>query len=301
MPMTDTNAATDDSAPPLQTSPPARRWSRRRFLLNSVLATMGTGVAALGYSAIEAGWVGIVRQQVAIPRLPTGWIGGTIVQLTDIHHGKLVSLGYIGSVVDAVNALQPDVICLTGDYVSRGGELVDPCLDLLGCLRPRVGIFAVPGNHDYYQDVRLFYQAVERNSMVNLTNRGEWAVRNGSRLRIAGVDDLWHGQPNFDGLREMQPDDAGAILLSHNPDFVEQNPADPRVGLVLSGHTHGGQLCLPIYGAPVVPSRYGQKYVHGLVQGPLSQVYVSRGVGTVAIPLRFGAPPEITVIELTRA
>ena len=118
-----------------------------------------------------------------------------------------------------------------------------------------------------------------------------------ARLRICGVGDLWTDRQDLKtALGDATPGDA-VLLLSHNPDFVE-TIRDRRVGLVLSGHTHGGQIVLPGYGAPVVPSRYGQKYLYGLVQGPCCQVFVTRGVGTVTPPVRFLCRPEIVLITL---
>src|SRR5206468_12954894 len=121
--------------------------------------------------------------------------------------------------------------------------------------------------------------------------------REGSRLRLAGVDDYWYGKPDvLPALGNASAADP-CLLMSHNPDMAE-NLRDSRVGLVLSGHTHGGQVDVPGFGAPIVPSRYGQKYLYDLVQGPCCQVFVTRGVGTVAPPVRFLCRPEVVLITL---
>ena len=133
-----------------------------------------------------------------------------------------------------------------------------------------------------------------------LSNTGTWIEKQGQRLRVAGVDDLWEADQFLDLALADTHDDESAILLSHNPDYVEQID-DPRVGLVLSGHTHGGQVVLPLVGAPRVPSNYGQKYLHGLVKTPVTQVYITRGVGSIGpmdLPVRFCCPPEISLLTI---
>ena len=146
----------------------------------------------------------------------------------------------------------------------------------------------------------LTRRALAENGLTELTNTGVWLERGGSRLRLCGVDDWATGRPDLRrALGDTRLGDA-CLLLSHNPDFVE-HIRDPRVDLVLSGHTHGGQVVLPLIGAPVTASRYGQKYVHGLVQGPSARVYVSRGVGTIGPPVRFGCPPEVTLLTLRQS
>src|SRR5262249_11672161 len=120
------------------------------------------------------------------------------------------------------------------------------------------------------------------------------------RLRVCGVDDLWHGRPDLrPALGDCAPHEA-ALVLCHNPDFVELI-RDRRAALVLSGHTHGGQVCVPLCGAPRGPSRYGSKYLAGLVRTPYTQVYVTRGVGTVGLPVRVAARPEINLLTLETA
>jgi predicted MPP superfamily phosphohydrolase len=136
--------------------------------------------------------------------------------------------------------------------------------------------------------------------IAEITNTGYWFMLHGKRLRVAGVDDLWEGTQDLNSaLFDARTDDA-CILLSHNPDYVE-TLADARVGLVLSGHTHGGQVVLPGPYAPFIPSKYGTKYLHGLVKTDFTQVYVSRGLATVGPPIRIGAPPEISLLTLVPA
>jgi predicted MPP superfamily phosphohydrolase len=221
----------------------------------------------------------------------------TVALLADVHHGPFVPLSYIRHVVTMTSALRPDVVLLAGDYVHCSEAYAAPGIAELGKLRAALGRFAVRGNHDNWHREPVSIAALAEANLPDLNNRGVWLERRGARLRIAGVGDLWTDYQDVGtALGDATPDDA-VILLSHNPDFAE-TLRDPRVGLVLSGHTHGGQVVLPGWGAPVVPSRYGQKYLHGLVQAPCCQVFVTRGVGTVTPPVRFLCRPEVVLITL---
>ncbi len=209
-------------------------------------------------------------------------------------------LAYVEKVVSITNALSPDLILLGGDYVHNQRRYVTPCMQALGQLKSRWGVFGVLGNHDHWTGPDTIRQAMADHGIVELTNTGAWIEKEGQRLRVAGVDDWWEGEQRLDrALREVGPTES-ALLLSHNPDYVEQI-VDPRVGLVLSGHTHGGQVVLPLVGAPRVPSQYGQKYLHGLVKTRHTQVYVTRGVGSIGplnLPVRFCCPPEISLLTI---
>lgn len=167
-------------------------------------------------------------------------------------------------------------------------------------LSPRpLGVFGVLGEHDYWHGIEETKEGLAAAKIEELTNRGVWLTRGSDHLRLGGVDDLWSGQPDVAAaLGDAKADDA-CLLMSHNPDLAE-HLRDPRIGLILSGHTHGGQIVFPT-GAPFVPSRYGQKYLHGLVQAPDTLVYVSRGLGTSGVPVRFCSRPEINFITLVPA
>jgi predicted MPP superfamily phosphohydrolase len=278
----------------------AEEMDRRSFL--SWLTRVGFAApgAILGYGLFEASWFQVARRTIAVPHLPAAFEGLTIAFLTDLHHGRYTSLHYIRTVVDVTNAQRPDIIALGGDYAHAHRRYLAPCFEVLAELKARLGVFGVLGNHDHWYDSRLTHECMRRAHIADLTNTGYWLVQSSSRLRLGGVDDFWEGAQDLAAaLGDAKPDDA-CILLSHNPDYVE-SITDRRVGLVLSGHTHGGQIVLPGVGAPYVPSIYGQKYLHGLVRTDFTQVYVSRGLATIGPPLRIGARPEITLIRLTAA
>lgn len=271
--------------------------NRRTFLK----VTAGTGAAAaLGatcYGFFEAGWVAVDRRTIVLPRLPRAFGGTTVAFLTDIHHGPYVDLQFVASIVRTTNLLRPDLVVLGGDYSLRDAKYIGPCLEVLADLRAPMGVFGVLGNHDYWHGLRETRDGLRSAKVTELTNAGVWFERGGERFGLAGVDDLWSGSPDVRAaLRDATPADA-CLLVSHNPDLAEVIDA-PAVGLVLSGHTHGGQVVFPGFGAPWAPSRYGQKYLRGLVQAPRTQVLVSRGLGVSAVPARMNSRPEINLVTL---
>jgi predicted MPP superfamily phosphohydrolase len=157
----------------------------------------------------------------------------------------------------------------------------------------------VLGNHDHWEGARATRLALRRAGVPELRNGGEWLSRPGARLRIAGLGDLMEDRQDLAlALGDTTPEDV-ALLMVHEPDAAE-SIHDDRVGLVLSGHTHGGQVVVPGYGAPVVFSRYGRKYAEGLVQGPTARVFITRGVGTISPPIRLFCRPEISLFTLVR-
>jgi predicted MPP superfamily phosphohydrolase len=276
---------------------------KRRAFLKRTAAWLGSlTILGGGCGLAEAASVGVSCRRVAVPRLPEAFAGKTVALLTDLHHGPFNSLDFIRAIVARTNALRPDLIALAGDYIQNDPRpYLRPCFEALGGLAAPLGVYAVPGNHDHYWgSVRETRAAMCDHGIRDLTNAGCWVEQDGRRLRLAGVDDLWHGGPDLEAaLADTTAADA-CLLLCHNPDFVE-TIRDPRVGLVLSGHLHGGQIRLPGLGAPWIPSRYGQKYLAGLVRTEWTQVFVSRGLGTVGLPLRLGSPPEINLLTLEPA
>ena len=276
---------------------------RRKFLKTIGLATLGSAAASLVYPFLEAKWCRVVRRTISLPNLAASFRGTTLALLADVHHGPFVPLAYIRHVVSLTNSLQPDIIALVGDFVHRHDHYIVPAINELSKLQGALGRFAVRGNHDnrnYYGTHNfqpLSCAALADAKLPDLNNRGIWIERGSARLRICGVGDLWTDHQDLKTALGDATERDAVLLLSHNPDFVE-TIRDRRVGLVLSGHTHGGQVVLPGYGAPVIPSRYGQKYLYGLVQGPTCPVFVTRGVGTVTPPVRFLCRPEVVLITL---
>jgi len=273
--------------------------NRRKFLKLALGSAACASAIGLGYARVEAGWLRVERQTITVPRLPLPFAGKKIALLADPHHGPFTSLEQIKLIVETTNALKPDLVALAGDYVreSPGHVYIRPCLQALTGLRAPLGVYAVPGNHDHWDNIKLTRQAIRDNGITDVTNTGYWIELDGGRLRLGGVDDLWEGKQDLRAaLGDATPDDC-CLLLSHNPDYVE-TLRDRRVGLVLSGHMHGGQIVVPGLGYHRLPSKYGTKYLQGLIRTPYTQVYVSRGLGTTGLPFRFRCRPEINLLTL---
>jgi predicted MPP superfamily phosphohydrolase len=294
---------------PLPANPaPAAAPSRRRFLTAGLRVAGGGAVAGLGYAFAEPRWFQVTHRTFPLRDLPPSLDGLRLVQLTDIHHGPWLSLGYVREVVRACNDLRPDLVLLTGDYILYSSAYVRPVVEELAHLRPVIGTLSVLGNHDWNEGGELVRReltdaglTVLDNARRILTPDRELVKSAAEGLALCGVDDLWRGDPDvwkaLGGLPPAMP----RLVLSHNPDLAETyNITDSglRVDLMVSGHTHGGQIYLPGIGTPFVPSAYGQKYAQGLVQGPTCPVFVCRGLGVATVPLRLGVPPEMTVLEL---
>jgi predicted MPP superfamily phosphohydrolase len=271
-----------------------------RLTRRKALAILG-GVAACGaggaYPFVEARRLRVVRRRVALPRLPASFSGFKMAVLSDVHHSRSVPLSLIRHAVERAAEERPDAVLLCGDYVTGRARYIAPCLEVLGALSAPHGVYAVLGNHDHAVDPVRIRSSLEGNGIDELTNRGRWLRRGGDRLRLGGVGDLWRDSQDLDSALGDVAAGEGAVILSHNPDYAEEIQSD-RVDLLVSGHTHGGQVRVPLLGAPFIPSRYGMKYAGGLVRGPRCLVYVTRGVGTVGPPARLGCRPEVNVLEL---
>ena len=269
-----------------------RKWIKRAAIGSALLAGVGT------YPVLEARWCRLRRATVTLPNLPRPFEGTTVAYISDVHHGPFVPRSYIRSIVEMTNALKADFVLLGGDYCYRGPRFIAPALEELGKLKAPMGRFAVLGNHDHWDGLRQSIDGLEAAGIPLLRNSGVWVEKGSDRLRIGGVGDLWCDNQDVDAaLGDATTRDA-VLLLSHNPDVAE-TLRDPRVGLMLSGHTHGGQVIVPFFGAPIVTSAYGQKYLHGLTRGPACNVFISRGVGTVGVPLRLFCRPEVVLLTLT--
>jgi predicted MPP superfamily phosphohydrolase len=276
--------------------------NRRQFLRGALGCAVVGPVAGVAYGRAEAGWIEVTRQTLAVPNLPTPFVGKTIALVSDPHHGPYNSLSFLRSAVEQTNALKPDLIALPGDFIQGPRrEYIAPGLEVFSALRAPLGVYTVPGNHDHFRgNIAAVRRAIRDNGLVDLTNCGRWVELDGYRLRIGGVDDWMHGEQDLDAALGDATDRDACVLLSHNPEYAE-TIKDRRVGLVLSGHMHGGQIVIPGLGYHCLPARYGVKYLRGLVQAPRTQVFVSRGLGTVGLPFRIRCRPEINLLTLASA
>ena len=277
---------------------------RRRFLKRSALACLGIGgtglAAAVDALVVEPRWIGVERLDVPIRGLGAALDGLRVVLISDTHCGPWTRPAYVRKAVRLANEQEPDVVLLLGDYVHRDRRRIAPGIAPFADLRAEHGVFAVLGNHDHWEGASATRLALADASIPELDSSSVTIGVGGSRLAIGGVDDLWTARQDLEATFGAVPGDVPRLLVSHNPDYAEVMPAGVRVDLMVSGHTHGGQVWLPFVGAPLVPSRFGQKYRAGLVQGPRCPVYVTRGLGTITPPVRFLCRPELTVLTIRR-
>ncbi|MBI5531671.1 MAG: metallophosphoesterase [Deltaproteobacteria bacterium] len=269
------------------------KLGRRSLLVGS----LAIGLTAADAWLIEPRWIEVERVDLPIQGLGDAWHEATVALLSDTHCGPYTEPSHIEHAVEIANGLDPDMVLLLGDYVHRGPKYIEPGIAPFAKLRAREGVFAVLGNHDHWDGRDLSLRELKRAGVDTLTNRSVVLRRRGDPLAIGGVGDLMEDVQLLEQAFSQCAQSTPRILMEHNPDYAEEMPRDVRVDLMVSGHTHGGQVRVPFYGAPILPSRY-KKYQQGLVDGPACKVYVTRGVSTIAPPVRFLCRPEITLLRL---
>jgi uncharacterized protein len=274
--------------------------ARRRFLRQGLttlsLSSRESNVPPPGFSPDPE----ITYTEIWLHRLQPAHDGLRIVHLTDIHHSLFTPLEDVQRAVYLANQLRADVVALTGDYVTFSPTYIWPAARALGKLRARLGVFAVLGNHDFQVDPGLVTRALHAQHIRVLRN-AHHSLRVGSAsLWLVGIDDLWWNRDDLPGALHSIPARDPKILLCHNPVGI-QRAATHGIDLVLSGHTHGGQVRLPVVGSVYGRSKLGQRFVEGWNRLHNTQIYVSRGIGKVLLPLRLGCPPEIACLRLRRA
>ena len=280
--------------------------ARRRFLQAGIV---GAAALALYSGEIERHWIEISRHDVFLPGLSPAFNGLRIVQLSDIHMDEYTEPFFLRRVIDRINRIAPDAVVLTGDYVSRGLASTHftigaawQCANILNTLNCRQR-YAVLGNHDVVVGAQQVTAALTANGITVLRNAYLPIQRGGGRIWLAGLDDPVDGHPDPElaipaPIRNIPNEPV--VLMCHAPDYADHlltRAPGKAVALMLSGHTHGGQVRLPLIGALALPT-LGKKYVEGWFRLGDLQLYVNRGIGTVGLPLRLDCPPEITLFTL---
>jgi uncharacterized protein len=277
--------------------------SRRKFLYTGAAAGAGLVVTADGF--IEGNHPHIVRQEITLARLPRSFDGFTIAHLSDFHYESHFSVVPIRKSVDLVNQLRPDLAVLTGDFVTvptfererflrKAAETALPCAALLqGIKAPK---YAILGNHDAIANPPLIVGALEDHGIPVLRNASMPIERGSGRIWLAGIDDLLRGTPSMEKTLAGIPPDETTVLLAHEPDYADQASRFP-VDLQLSGHSHGGQIWLPVIGAPWLPPM-AREYPRGLYRIRNLTLYTNLGIGTIRVPIRINCRPEVTFITL---
>ncbi len=278
--------------------------NRRKFF-KAALATGSVGAfAGLAYGHdVEPHELSVERVHITLKRLPQQFEGFTLALLSDFHYGNYV-VPVLASAIKQANEAAPDLALLAGDYVTshedgtkRLATDADTCAQVLAQLRPRFGVLAILGNHDYAPRPALVIESLKHHGIQLLRNNAFPVETNNARLWIGGTDDVIKSRPDLDAAFKGAPQNEAKILLAHEPDFADDVSRKNLVDLQLSGHSHGGQVRLPLVGAPVLPP-LGEKYSMGLYRLNGMQLYTTRGLGMISPKVRFNCPPELTLLTL---
>jgi len=282
----------------MSTQTPWRQRRQRRRLRQEPrpLQVIKSALGEMARAALaEPFMIAIERQEIYLRRLPKALDGFRVVHLSDLHYGPLVDPRHLERAIAIANDLRPDLLALTGDYISQERAYAAPCAELVGHLQARCGVYGVLGNHDHWTDAKLIADLFSAEGIRMLVNEGVRIDARGEAFWLAGVDDT------MVGLEDLPLSLAGArneefkLLLAHNPTILRR-AARRDVDLVLSGHTHGGQVTLrPEKNRSGRPRR---RMLRGLGRRANTQIYVTRGLGTVVLPIRYGCPPEVSLLEL---
>jgi hypothetical protein len=276
---------------------------RRKALLlfiPSVALVLGLWAFVLEPASLE-----VNRYELTLPRWPAEQDGLLVALLSDLHVGSPFNgAEKLEEIVARVNQARPRIVLLAGDYVVsgvRGSEFVPPetTASILTKLEAPLGVFAVLGNHDYWYDAPRVSAAFESRGIRVLEDECLRIEGEGFDFWLVGIGDILEATPNVGSILDGLPEGVAAIALTHNPDLFPEIP--DRVAVTLAGHTHGGQVDFPLWGAPVVPSRFGERYVRGHVVEGGRHLFVTSGLGTSILPVRFRVPPEIALLRIESA
>ena len=274
---------------------------RRPLIARLALGTAIVAVAlALWGFWLEPASLRVATHRLSLPHWPAACADLSIAVISDLHVGSPFNgVAKLERVVAETQNAKPDLVLLAGDFVIqgvRGGQFVAPEVTSakLGELAAPLGVFAVLGNHDWWLDGPRVRHAFETSRIPVLENRAVELRRGDCAFWLAGIGDFWEGRPDINGTLENVPPDAPVLVLTHNPDVFPDVPE--RVALTIAGHTHGGQVRVPLIGRPIVPSAHGERYAIGTVVEGGRHLFVTPGVGTSILPVRFLVPPEISLL-----
>jgi len=286
---------------------PARRQFLERTATVAAAAPFVAGAYGLLWGRLN---LQVTHQPIHLSRLPRAFHGFRIAQLSDIHIGPFMSEDEIRKYVRIANQLKPDLIALTGDFVTWDADPEEAVVSALSDLKAPFGVYGCLGNHDAWARAEDSITELFAQCGVHILRQARAPLRlSGESINLMGIDfansrHMSAGEGHMsslrlEGVQELMAPETVNIFLSHNPETFDR-AAELGIDLSLAGHTHGGQLALEFISPELAPSRIVTPYVAGLFQQPGGQLYVNRGIGTIAAPMRVGAPPEITVFELVR-
>jgi predicted MPP superfamily phosphohydrolase len=276
-------------------------WLLARLCHAPTGVAAGAAAALAAAAGVRAVWPRprVVARAIVVPGLPVELDGYRIAQISDVHCGPYTPPARVRRWVQRINALAPDLVAATGDFITAGDEYVAAVASALGGLRARDGVFACMGNHEYFTDGDAFARRLEGEGLTVLRNRGVEVQRAAARLWVAGVDDTWTGRADVERALVGRPHDAPAVLLAHDPALFPEAAAR-GADLVLSGHTHGGQVAVPMLARRLNLGRLMTRFSLGFYRQGGSTLYVNAGCGTSGPAFRLGAASEIALLTLRR-
>jgi uncharacterized protein len=278
--------------------------SRRRVLTAAGNLALAAPFAAVAYGTfIERTNFHVREINLPVAGLAPGLEGLRILQLSDIHMGAFLSERDLAKIVDASMEHRAHLAVITGDLISMRGDPLDACIRQLARVKADAGVFGCMGNHERYAMAERYCQTAAARVGIQFLRQQARVLRfGGGRLNLAGVDHQSHhgGKEYLVGAENLKAPDAFNLLLSHNPDVLPV-AAGQGWNAMLSGHTHGGQINVEILDQSITPARFLTPYIYGTYRKENTTAYVTRGIGSIGIPTRIGAPPEITVIRLRKA
>ncbi|HKC86650.1 MAG TPA: metallophosphoesterase [Blastocatellia bacterium] len=281
---------------------PVHKIRRSRAKIISLALLCCLAFLALWAFVIEPSRLVLRETRITLPSWPPNFKGLRVAVFSDLHAGSpFITTDKIQQVVEMTNAARPDLILMPGDFVIQGvpgGRFMEPevIASALNGLRARFGVFATLGNHDWWYNGRRVKRSLENAGITVLENAAAMIERDGAAIWVVGIGDKLEGSPDIASALARVDDSAPIIAVTHNPDIFPSIPA--RVALTIAGHTHGGQVALPIIGRLIVPSDFGERYAAGhIIEGP-KHLFVTTGVGTSILPVRFRVPPEISLLTI---
>ncbi len=276
---------------------------KRIFLIITGTLSLLCILLPLWAFVIEPNRVSVNEVEIKLPVWPDAFKQLKIVAISDIHAGSpYINEAKLEKIVSEINQMQPDLIVILGDFIAHEKDdklLMEPevTAEKLKPLRAKYGVYAVLGNHDWWFDGERVRRALQASGIRVLENEAEAIQKDGQTLWLLGVPDYWTRQPIDLRVALQKINTPGPVIaLTHNPDVFPTLPAN--VILTLAGHTHGGQVRVPFYGRPVVPSQYKERYAIGHIQENNRHLFVTPGIGTTGMAVRFLVPPEISVLTI---
>jgi predicted MPP superfamily phosphohydrolase len=286
----------DIKAQPPSDRPLLGRRNAMKLLFGGAAGSMANGFW------IEPGRLSVTRADISCARLPAALDGLRVGLMADIHFKPDQDEALLAAAVATLNREKPDLIALPGDFINSDPAVIDPMLDLLKDLAPAHGVFASMGNHDGWSgDGGFMRRRFEKAGISFLINRNHRIRVRNEHLAIAATDHIWLGKPDPAATLRGIPAATPVIALVHEPDYFDELTQRRNIQLQLSGHTHGGQCRVPFVSYTPAKVAYGRKYIHGTFKRGESRLFVTRGIGTVGLRVRFACPPEVAMLTLRAA